>query len=95
MVLWKISASEGESELFSESDRGMRILSVSSGSVSLASFCFRLSLDERFHKIPAHTHDREDQHHGHTRLIFYTHLFKTQAKVNIIQASPVLFCFLS
>lgn len=55
-------------------DRGMRILSVNSGSVSLASFCFRLSLDERFHKIPAHTHDREDQHHGHMRLILYTHL---------------------
>ena len=36
-------------------DRGMRILSVSSGSVSLASFSFRLSLEDRFHRIPAQT----------------------------------------
>lgn len=36
----------------SQSDRGMRIFSVSSGIISLASFSFRLSLDERFHKMP-------------------------------------------
>lgn len=59
VVLLKISASEGVSGMPSDSgffDRGMRILSVSSGSASLASFSFRLSLDERFHRIPAQKH---------------------------------------
>lgn len=59
VVLLKISASEGDRWMPSESSlfvRGVRILSISSGSVSLASFSFRLSLDERFHRIPAQIH---------------------------------------
>lgn len=58
VVLLKISASDADSEMFSELDTGIRIFSVSSGSVSLASFCFRLSLDERFHRIPAQKNTR-------------------------------------
>lgn len=50
--------------MFSELDTGIRIFSVSSGSVSLASFCFRLSLEERFHKMPAHGHKQVQQWAG-------------------------------
>ena len=43
--------------------RGMRIFSVSSGSVSLASFSFRLSLDDRFHRMPEQTKKTEGLAH--------------------------------
>lgn len=55
VVLKKMSDSEGLSSILSWSsglERGIRILSVNSGRVSRASLSFRLSFEDRFHRIP-------------------------------------------
>lgn len=55
VVLKKMSDSEGFSSIMSWSpvpERGIKIFSVNSGRVSRASLSFRLSLEDRFHRIP-------------------------------------------
>lgn len=55
VVLKKMSASDSLCSIMSlppVPERGISISSVSCGSISLANFCFRLSLEERFHRIP-------------------------------------------
>lgn len=63
MVLLKMSDSEAVSSMISSSpvpERGIRIFSVKSGRVSRANLSFRLSLEDRFHRIPTGNESRRE-----------------------------------